>query len=72
MDFDIKIEDCIFVYKLYEKRDKLLFFIVRTPHISSNIPATIFYGPIFSEHIWLARRTLTIKYFILRASDIFP
>lgn len=72
MDFDTKIEDSIFVYKLYEKRDKFLFFIVRTPLISSNVPATIFYGPIFPEHIRLARCTLTIKYFILRASDVFP
>ena len=29
-DLDIKIEDGIFVYKLYDKRDKCPFFILRS------------------------------------------
>ena len=45
----IKIEDSVFVYKLFDKSDKFPFIIVRIQHLSSNIPSTIFYGPIFSE-----------------------
>ena len=48
LDLDIKIEDGIFVYKLFDKRDKFLFFVVHMPHFESNIPSTIFYGSIFS------------------------
>ena len=46
LDLDIKIEDGIFVHKLFDKRDT--FFIVRMPPFDSNIPSTIFYGSIFS------------------------
>ena len=46
LDLDIKIEDGIFVHKLFDKRDT--FFIVRMPPFESNIPSTIFYGSIFS------------------------
>ena len=28
LDFDIKIKDSVFLYKLFEKRDKFPFFIV--------------------------------------------
>ena len=46
-DLDITIEDGIFVYNLFDKIDKFPFFIVRMPHLSSNIPSSIFYGSIF-------------------------
>ena len=42
LDLDIKIEDEIFVYKLFDKRDKFPFFIVRKPHFENNILSTIF------------------------------
>ena len=51
LDFDIKLEHSIFLYKLVEKRDKFPFFFVRMPHMSSNIPSSIFYGSIFSKAI---------------------
>ena len=41
------------------------------PHLSSSIPSTIFYGSIFSEHLRIARCTLRINNFILKASDLF-
>ena len=37
----MKIEDSIFVNKLFDKGDKFLFFIAQMPHISSNIPSKI-------------------------------
>ena len=46
----IKTENEIFVYKLFNKRDKFPFFIVRMPHFEKNIRSTIFYGSIFSSH----------------------
>ena len=39
--------------------------------LSSSIPSTIFYGSIFSEHLRIARCTLRINNFILKASDLF-
>ena len=47
----IKIGDGIFLYKLFDKRDKSSFFIVTIPHFESNIPSTMFYGSIFSEFL---------------------
>ena len=49
LDLDIKVEDSAIVYKPFDKRDKDSLFIVRMPHLSSNIPATISSGSIFSE-----------------------
>ena len=39
--------DGIFVYKLFDKRDKFSFFVVHMPHFQNIIPSTIFYGSIF-------------------------
>ena len=41
------------------------------PHMSSNLPSTIFYGSIFLEALCIARCTLRINDFIPRASDLF-
>ena len=53
LDLDITIKDGVFVYKLFDKRDKFPFHVVRMPHESSNIPLTIFYGSIFSEFLFV-------------------
>ena len=42
LDLDIKTEDGMFVYKVFDKREKFLFFIVYMPHFESNISSTIF------------------------------
>ena len=44
----IKSND-IFVYKLIDKRDKFLFFIVQVLNLSSNTPTTVFYGSAFQS-----------------------
>ena len=49
LDLDIKVEDSVFVYKPLDKMNKFSLFIVRMPHLSTNIPSTICYGSIFSE-----------------------
>ena len=71
LDLDITIENGIFVYKLFDKRDKFPFHIVRMPHASSNIPTTIFYGSIFSEFLRIARCSLLFQDFVPRAGELF-
>ena len=63
-DLEIKVGDSVFVYKPFNKRDKFSLFIVRIPHLSSNIPSTISSGSIFSELLWIARSPLRIYDFI--------
>ena len=71
LDLDMKTDDSVFVYKLFDKRDNFSFFIVRMSHLSSNIPCTFFGGSILSERLQIARHTRKINYFIPRASDLF-
>ena len=71
LDLDISIRENMFVYKLFDKRDKFPFHVVRMPHECSNIPSTIFYGSIFSEFLRIARCTLLFEDLIPRASELF-
>ena len=71
LDLDITIQNGIFVYKLFDKRDKFPFFIVRMPHLSSNIPSSVFYGAIFSEFLRIARCTLLLSDFTPRAKELY-
>jgi len=70
LDLDITVENGLFIYKLFDKRDAFPFFIVRMPHLSSNIPQNIFYSSIFSELLRIARCTLLFNDFIVRASQL--
>ena len=65
------IEGDKFVYKLYDKRDKFQFLLVRMPDKRSNIPSYIFYGTIRSEIIRIARSTLLLGDFVPRMSAFF-
>ena len=71
LDLDIKVEDGIFVYKLFDKRDKFPFFIVHMPRFESNVPSTIFYGSIFSEFMCIPRCTLKLEHFVPGASELY-
>ena len=71
LDLDITIVDNIFVYKLFDKRDKFPFFIVRMPQMCSNIPSSVFYGATFSEFLRIARCTLLLSDFAPRASELY-
>ena len=65
LDLDIKIEDGIFAYKLFDKRHKFPFFIALIVHFESNIPSTIlaiFYGSVFSEFLCIAKFTLKLEH----------
>ena len=50
----LTIEYNIFLYKVFDNRDKFSFFIVRIPYLPNNIPSLIFYGSIFSECLRIA------------------
>ena len=71
LDLHIQIVDGKFIYKLFDKRDKFPFFIVRMPQLSSNIPSTIFYGSVMSEFLRIARCTLRVEDFIPRAAELY-
>ena len=71
VDLDIKIEDWIFVYKAFDKRDKFPFLIACMPHFESNIPPAIFYCSIFLEFLHIARCTLKFENFLPRASEFY-
>ena len=68
---DVTIEENLFVYKLFDKMDKFLVFIVRMPYLLSNIPSSIFYGSIFSEFLRIARWTLRLTDFVPKASQLY-
>ena len=70
LDLDITIQENIFVYKLFDKRDKFPFFIVRMPHLDSNIPSNIFYGAFFSETLRIARCSLLKEDFVSRMEKL--
>ena len=71
LDLEIKAEDGTFVCKLFNKRHKFPFFIVRIPHFESNISSTIFYDFIFAEFVRIARCTLKLEQFLLRVSELY-
>ena len=70
---EIKVGYGVFVYKLFDKRDTLSFFIVPNRHMWSNIPIPfkVLYGSMFLELIRLARCIIRVNDFIPRASDTF-
>ena len=67
---DVTVENRMFVYKLYDKRDDFPFSIVRMPHMSSNIPKTIFYSALVGEYLRIGRSTLKIEHFIPKADEL--
>ena len=71
LDLDISIENNIFRYKLFDKRDAFPFFIVRMPHKDSNLPSIIFYSSIYSEVLRISRCTLLFEDVLPRISELF-
>ena len=70
LNLDITIENGMFVYKLYDKRDSFPFHIVRMPFIDSNIPKSIFYSALKGEFLRIARSTLYLKDFVPKAKEL--
>ena len=70
LSLEITIENRKFIYKLYDKRDYFPFFIVRMPHMSSNIPRSIFYSALVGEFLRIGRCTLKIEHFVPKAKEL--
>mgnify|MGYP000386171222 FL=1 len=70
LQLDIRIEDGLFVYKLYDKRDAFPFSIVRMPYLCSNIPKKIFYSALMGEFLRIARATLYLSDFEPKAKNL--
>ena len=70
LNLHIRIQDGIFVYGLYDKRDDFPFFIVRMPHRDSNIPESIFYSALVGEFLRIARSSLLLLDFLPKATDL--
>ncbi len=71
LDLEITIENGIFIYKLFDKRENFPFFIVRMPDLSGNIPSHVFYGSVMSEFLRIARCTLLYSDFLPSAISLF-
>ena len=71
LEIDITVQDDLFVYKLFDKRDNFPFFIVRMPDLSGNIPSHVFYGSVMSEILRIARATLLYKDFLVKSKELF-
>ena len=71
LELDISVQDGLFVYKLFDKRDDFPFSIVRMPDLSGNIPDHVFYGSIMSEFLRIARATLFYRDFIPKSKELF-
>ena len=70
LNLDISIVDGKFIYKLFDKRDAFPFSIVRMPHMDSNIPESIFYSALLGEFLRIARSTLLLQDFKIKAKEL--
>ena len=70
-DLEVEVVDGKFNFELYDKRDSFNFYIVRMPHLDSNIPPFTFYGSVFSEFLRIARCSSNINSFISTAHNLF-
>jgi len=70
LNLDITILEGEFVYKLFDKRDAFPFSIVRMPFIDSNIPESIFYSALVGEFLRIARSTLKLEDFLIKAKHL--
>ena len=71
LKLDITIKDEIFIYKLFVKRDKFPFVIVRMPHLFSIISSSIFYSLFYSESLRIAGCTLLFSQFTPKALALY-
>ena len=71
LDLRITIKDNTFIYKLFNKRDTFSFFMVRMPHLSCNIPSSIFYGLFYWELLRISRCTLLFSNYAPKASELY-
>ena len=71
-DLEIKIVHKKFNIQHYDKRDDFAFFIVRMPHLTSNIPSEMFYSAFGTEMLQTARTTSKLKRFYKTSESSIP
>ena len=71
LDLEIEVVEGKFVYKLFDKRDSFNFFIVRMPHMDSNIPPFTLCGSNFSDFLRIARCSSSVSNFISTTHKFF-
>ena len=67
LDLDIRVEDRVFIFNQYDKRDAFPFSIVRLPFVCSNMPSKIFYSSISAEILRIGRTSSAATDFISRS-----
>lgn len=67
LDLDIRVEEQVFIFNQYDKRDAFPFSIVRLPFVCSNMPSKIFYSSISAEILRISRTSSAATDFISRS-----
>ena len=57
LDLDLEIKDCVFISRLYDKREAFKFDVVRMPFKYSNMPYKMFYSTISADVLRICRST---------------
>ena len=71
LDLEVNVYNGQYTYSLFDKREKFPFYIIRMPHLHSNIPKYVFYGTIYAEILRLAKANLLINDFVNRSTSLF-
>lgn len=64
------VNNNIFVYRLFDKRDTFSFTIVQMPHTDSNIPQNILYSTIMEKTLKTSRLTLFLGDFFPKSKEL--
>ena len=67
---DISVNNNIFVYKLFDKRDTFRFIIVWIPHIDSSIPQDIFHLAIKGGFLRILRSAIFFDDFTPKGKEL--
>ena len=70
LDLKIIIENGVFNYSVYDKRDNFGFWINRLPFKRSNTPASIFYNCINAEILRICRASSKMEYALKTSKDL--
>ena len=70
LDLQIDVDENIFDFKLFDKRDAFSFSVVRMPYLQSNMPSKMFYSTISAEILRICRATYKYTNFLLSCEKL--